>query len=155
MSQCTVVGGGGSPPSSPNRGALDSDGYSTASKATGHQCHCRGHRGSREKKRLAPARLDMLIFKSTDPGAEVTYTLWCFDVDAFLEQYDEASMHLKCLAWAIYDGALLVGSQPELSGDHQWCTMLAGIYKHIYRSHDDATHCPPYTLASWDCQQRT
>ena len=35
----------------------------------------------------------MLIFKSTDPGAEVTYTLWCFDVDAFLEQYDEASMH--------------------------------------------------------------
>ena len=34
----------------------------------------------------------MLIFKSTDPGAEVTYMLWCFDVDAFLEQYDEASM---------------------------------------------------------------
>ena len=38
-------------------------------------------------------RLDMPIFKLTDPGAEVTYTLWCFDVDAFLEQYDEASMH--------------------------------------------------------------
>ena len=34
----------------------------------------------------------MPIFKSTDPGAEVAYTLWCFDVDAFLEQYDEASM---------------------------------------------------------------
>ena len=34
----------------------------------------------------------MPIFKSTDPGAEVTYTLWCFDVDAFLEQYTEASM---------------------------------------------------------------
>ena len=34
----------------------------------------------------------MLIFKSTNPGAEVTYTLWHFDVDAFLEQYDEASM---------------------------------------------------------------
>ena len=42
---------------------------------------------------MAPARLDMLIFKSTDLGVEVTYTLWCFDVDAFLEQYDEASMH--------------------------------------------------------------
>ena len=56
------------------------------------QHHCRGHRGSREKKRLAPARLDMPIFKSTDPGAEVMYTLWHFDVDAFLEQYDEASM---------------------------------------------------------------
>ena len=34
----------------------------------------------------------MLIFKSTDSGAEVTYTLWRFDVDAFLEQYDEVSM---------------------------------------------------------------
>ena len=39
-----------------------------------------------------PVRLDMLIFKSTDPGAEVMYTLWHFNVDAFLEQYDEASM---------------------------------------------------------------
>ena len=37
-------------------------------------------------------RLDMLIFKSTDPGAEVMYMLWHFDVDAFLKQYDEASM---------------------------------------------------------------
>ena len=34
----------------------------------------------------------MLIFKSTNPEAEVTYTLWRFDVDAFLEQYDETSM---------------------------------------------------------------
>ena len=38
------------------------------------------------------ARLDIPIFKSTDPGVEVMYTLWNFDVDAFLEQYDEASM---------------------------------------------------------------
>ena len=91
-SQCTVVGGGGLPPSSPDRGALDSDGYSTASETAGHQHQCRGCRWSREKKQLAPARLDMPIFKSTDPGAEVTYTLWRLDVDAFLEQYDEASM---------------------------------------------------------------
>ena len=55
-----------------------------ASKAAG--------RGSRERKWLVPARLDMPIFKSTDPGAEVMYTLWCFDMDAFLEQYDEASI---------------------------------------------------------------
>ena len=34
----------------------------------------------------------MPIFKSTDPGVEVMYTLWQFNVDAFLEQYDEASM---------------------------------------------------------------
>ena len=39
-----------------------------------------------------PARLDMPIFKSTDPGAEVMYPLWRFDVDAFLKHYDEASM---------------------------------------------------------------
>ena len=66
--------------------------YSTASETVGHQCRCRGHRGSRERKQQAPVRLDMPIFKSTDPGVEVMYTLWRFDVDAFLEQYDEASM---------------------------------------------------------------
>ena len=77
----------------PRLGALDSDGYSTASETAGHRCRCRGHRGSRERKWLVPVRLDMPIFKSTDPGVEVMYTLWHFDVDAFLKQYDEASMH--------------------------------------------------------------
>ena len=91
-SQCTVVGGGGYPPSSPDRGARDSDGYSTVSETMGCQHRHRSHRGSREKKWLAPVRLDMPILKSTDPGVEVTYTLWHFDVDTFLEQYDEASM---------------------------------------------------------------
>ena len=88
-----VVGGGGSPPSSPDRGAPDSDGYSTASETAGCWHRCRGCRGSRKKKQLAPARLDMPIFKLTNPGAEVTYTLWRFNVNAFLKQYDEASMH--------------------------------------------------------------
>ena len=87
-----MVGGGGLPPFSPDRGAPDSNGYSTVSETAGYWCRCRGHRGSREKKRLAHVRLDMPIFKSTDPRVEVTYTLWRFDVDAFLEQYDEASM---------------------------------------------------------------
>ena len=63
--------------------------------------------------------------------------------------------HLEHLAWAIYNGALPVGSRPELPGDHQWCTVLVSIYKHIYRGCDDAAHCPPYTLALWDCLQRT
>ena len=79
-------------------GVLDSDGYSTASEAADQWCHHRGCRGSMEKKRLAPARLDMPIFKSTDPGMEVMYTLWCFDVDAFLQQYDEASMSFHIFA---------------------------------------------------------
>ena len=91
--QCTIVSGGGLSPSSPDRGAPDSNGYSTASEMVGHRHRCRGRRGSRERKWLAPARLDMLIFKSTNPGVEVTYTLWCFNMDAFLEQYDKASMH--------------------------------------------------------------
>ena len=92
--QCTMVsGGGGLLPSSPDRGAPDSDGYSTVSETAGHRHRHRGCRGSRERKWLAPARLDMPIFKLTYPGVEVMYTLWCFDIDAFLEQYDEASMH--------------------------------------------------------------
>ena len=88
-----MVGRGGSPPSSLDRGVPDSNGYSTVSETAGHRHRCRGCRGSREKKQLVPARLDMPIFKLTDPGAEVMYTLWWFDVDAFLKQYDEASMH--------------------------------------------------------------
>ena len=62
------------------------------SETVGHWHRHRGPRGSRERKWLAPARLDMPIFKSTDLRAEVMYILWHFDVDAFLEQYDEASM---------------------------------------------------------------
>ena len=91
-SQCTTVGGGGLPPSSSDRGVPDSDGYSTASETAGHQHRHRGCRGSRERKRLVPTRLDMLIFKLTDPGVEVMYTLWHFNIDTFLVQYDEASM---------------------------------------------------------------
>ena len=91
-SQCTITGRGGSPPSSLDRGAPDSNGYSTASETGGRRCRHRGHRGSREKKRLVPARLDMPIFMLTDPGAEVMNTLWWFDMHVFLEQYDEASM---------------------------------------------------------------
>ena len=62
--------------------------------------------------------------------------------------------HLKCLMWAVYDGALLVGEQQELPGNHPWCTVLAGLYRHIYRGCEDMAHCPPYMLASWNCQER-
>ena len=63
--------------------------------------------------------------------------------------------HLECLVWVVYDGALLVGGWPELPENRQWYTVLVGLYKHIYRGHNDVAHCPPYTLASWDCQERT
>ena len=62
--------------------------------------------------------------------------------------------HLKCLAWAVYDGALLAGAWPELPGDCPWCRVLAVLHKHIYQGHDDAAHCPPHTLGSWDCQEQ-
>ena len=41
---------------------------------------------------MAPVHLDMPIFKSTDPNADVTYTLWRFDVQGWLDQYQEESM---------------------------------------------------------------
>ena len=62
--------------------------------------------------------------------------------------------HLEHLAWAVYDVALLVGVWPELPGSCPWCTVLAGLYKHICRGCKDMAHCPPYMLASWDCQER-
>ena len=61
--------------------------------------------------------------------------------------------HLECLMWAVCDSALLVGPRPKLSGDHPWCTVLAGLHKHIYRGHEDVAHCPPQMLGSWDCQE--
>ena len=63
--------------------------------------------------------------------------------------------HLECLAWAVYNGALHVGNCPEVPGECQWCTVLAGIFQHIYKGCNKTAHCLPYTLASWDCQQRT
>ena len=140
-----VVGRGGSPPSSPDRGVLDSDGYSTASETTGHQHRCRSCRESREKKQLAPARLDMLIFKLTDPGAEVMYTLWPFNVDAFLEQYDEASMHPHIFAslcrypgkWAhtLDEGKdisvqdLLMHMEKTFGNKHNYDAMIRTLYE--------------------------
>ena len=61
--------------------------------------------------------------------------------------------HLKCLVWVVYDGSLLVGPRPELLGNCSWCTVLARLHKHIYRGHNDAAHCPPQMLGSWDCQE--
>ena len=62
--------------------------------------------------------------------------------------------HLEHLVWAVYNGMLLVGKWPKLPGDHPWCTVLAGLHKHIHRGHDDVVHCLPHTLGSWDCQEQ-
>ena len=68
-----------SPPSSPDRGGADSDAASTASEMSYHSRPWQRHR---REKHLAPAKLDLPIFKSTDPSADVTYTIWRFDVQS-------------------------------------------------------------------------
>ena len=79
---------GNSLSSSSERDGTDSDGYSMVSEAQSTHHHRRWW----GEKQLAAAHLDMLIFKSTDPNADVTYTLWRFDVQGWLDQYQEESM---------------------------------------------------------------
>ena len=77
-----------SPPSSPNRGGADSDVTSTESEALYRSWPWRRHR---REKHLAPAKLDLPIFKSTDSSADVMYTIWRFDIQSWLEQYTKES----------------------------------------------------------------
>ena len=88
--QCPARDGTGiSLPSSLNRDGADSDGYSMVSEApSSHHCRRKWH----GEKQLAPVCLDMPIFKSTDPNADVTYALCRFDVQDWLDQYQEESM---------------------------------------------------------------
>ena len=88
--QCPAKDGMGNLPlSSPDRDGADSDRYSMVSEApSSHRCRKKQH----GEKQLAPVCLDMLIFKSTDLNADVTYTLWRFDVQGWLDQYQEESM---------------------------------------------------------------
>ena len=88
--QCPAKGGTGNlPPFSPDRDGVDSDGYSKVSEAPSSHCRRRKWHG---EKRLAPVCLDMPIFKSTDPNVDATYTLRRFDVQGWLDQYQEESM---------------------------------------------------------------
>ena len=95
----------------------------------------------------------MPIFKSTDPGAEVMYTLWCFDVDAFLEQYDEASMCPHIFAslrgypgkWArmldegkdIFLRDPLMHMEKTFSNKHDYDAMIRTLYE--VQQRDDKT----------------
>ena len=87
----------------------------------------------------------MPIFKSTDPGVEVMYTLWRFDVDAFLEQYDEARMHPHIFAslhgypskWAhtLDEGKdismqdLLMHMEKTFGNNHKYDAMIRTLYE--------------------------
>ena len=83
--------GGDSLPSSPEHpGGIDSDGQYTMSESDG-DCRCRRHQ--RPERRLAPAWLNLPVFRSTDTNADVTYEIWRFDVQGWMDLYDEVSMH--------------------------------------------------------------
>ena len=78
-----------SPPSSPDRGGANSDATSMVSETL----YCsRPRRRHRREKHLAPSKLDLLIFKSTDSSTDVTYMIWRFNVQSWLEQYTKESM---------------------------------------------------------------
>ena len=84
-------GGGGSLPSSPEcPGGVDSDGQSTMSESDGDRRH---RRCQRPERRLAPAWLNLPVFRSMDAKMDVTYEIWHFNVQGWMDQYDEASMH--------------------------------------------------------------
>ena len=78
-----------SPPSSPDRGGADSDVKSMVSEMS---YRSRPQQRHRREKRLVPAKLDLPIFKSKDPSADITYTIWRFDIQSWLEQYTKGSM---------------------------------------------------------------
>ena len=78
-----------SPPSLSNRGGADSDAMSMASEMSYRSRSWLRHR---REKHLAPAKLDLPIFKSTNSSADVTYTIWRLNIQSLLEQYTEESM---------------------------------------------------------------
>ena len=89
LKQCPIRNGAGnSPASSPERDGTGLDGYSTVGETLRSHHHNRRH----GKKWLVPVHLDMPIFKLTYLNADVTYTLWRFDVQGWLDQYQEESM---------------------------------------------------------------
>ena len=78
-----------SPPSLPDRGGANLDVTSMASEMSYHSRLWQRHR---REKHLAPAKLDLPIFKSTDLSADVTYKIWRFNVQSWLDQYPKESM---------------------------------------------------------------
>ena len=106
----------------------------------------------------------------TDDKLVLAYEILCISTNCYTDRWNgvekthvpdalallnvEDIRHLKHLTWVVYDGVLLVGPWPGLLGDHPWCTVLAGLQRHIYRGRDDEAHCPPQTLSSWDHEER-
>ena len=87
----------------------------------------------------------MPIFKSTDPNADVMYTLWKFDMQGWLDQYQEESMmpHIYASLWgypgrwvhSLEDGPNLTVTELLESMDHgfgdvcEYDTMICSLYE--------------------------
>ena len=140
---CTVKDGAwNSPSSSPDRGGANSDGYSMVSEVLSTHCYKRRWHG---EKRLAPAHLDMPIFKLTNPNTDVMYTLWRLDMQGWLDQYQEESMmhHIYASLWgcpsrwvhSLEDGPNLTMTEvlecmDRAFGDvHEYDTMICSLYE--------------------------
>ena len=150
--------------------------FKMLSMDVGSLCHKDIMRDGYQPKMLLFA-LDELFYiydqikkqRRPDEKIVVAYKILCLSMNRCTEQWHglektsvpdalallnvDDACHLERLVWAVYDGTLLVGAWPKLPGDRPWCMVLAGLHKHIYRGRDDAAHCPPHTLGSWDCQE--
>ena len=49
---------------------------------------------------------------------------------------------IERLVWAVYDGVLLPGEMPELSGYHSGSRIIAGAFSLIYKGKESSKHCP-------------
>ena len=59
---------------------------------------------------------------------------------------DEAG--LKRFAWAVYNGVLLLGEMPTMSGQNSLDRIPKGAYMLIYREKEISKHCPSCTIRS-------
>ena len=93
----------------------------------------------------------MPIFKLMDLGAEVMYTLWWFNVDAFLEQYDEASMCPHIFAslrgypgkWArtLDEGKVLMHIKKMFGNKCDYDTMIRMLYEVQQKGDETVEEC--------------
>ena len=85
-------------------------------------------------------------------GSPMDPCLTVREASTMMDVHDE--VYLECLVWVVYEGALLPGDAPALSGSQDWSCVMARTYKHIYRGVSNSDHCPLCTVASFDCWQR-
>ena len=64
---------------------------------------------------------------------------------------DELS--IERLVWVVYDGVLLPGKMPKLSGQHSWSQIIMGTFTLIYKGKKNCDHCHTCTTTSSNALQ--